>query len=147
MSGHWEQFRPGMLRPVFSARVHAVPGSPVGAFSATITEAEKEKVLEMAGRKGKMLVLAQGPLSDHCKIVTIRRPSSQVPFLGKVLVNGSRQPGLLDLLRLLYLDKFVDGVKDGHPISCELKKTIIFFRSGDIMTYVFSWLTSMTGYR
>ena len=65
MSGHWEQFRPGMLRPVFSARVHAVPGSPVGAFSATITEAEKEKVLEMAGRKGKMLVLAQGPLSDH----------------------------------------------------------------------------------
>ena len=147
MAGHWEQFRPGMLRPVFSARVHAVPGSPVGAFTATITKAEKDKVLEMAGRKGRMLVLAQGPLGDYCKIVTVRRPPSQVPFLGKVTVDGGRQPGLLDLLRLLFLDKFVEGVKDGHPISPLLKKTIIFFRSGDVMTYVFSWLTSKTGYR
>ena len=147
MSDHWEQFRPSMLRPVFSARVHAVPGSPVGAFTATITPMEKEKVVEMAGRRGKMLVIAQGPVNDHAKIVTLRRPTSQVPFLGRLMSDGSRQAGLLDLLRLLILDKFVAVVKGGREGWPSFKKTMIFFRSGDLMTYVNCWLISQTGYR
>ena len=147
MAGHWELFRPSMLRPVFSARVHAVPVSPIGAFTATITPTEKEKVVEMAGRRGRMIVIAQGPVNDHAKIVTLRRPTSQVPFLGRVMADDSRQAGLLDLLRLLILDKFVAVVKGGQEGWSSFKKTMIFFRSGDLMTYVNCWLISQTGYR
>ena len=146
LSGHWEQFRPGMLRSVFSARVHAVPGSPVAAFTATITPLEKEQVVKMAGRQGRMLVVAEGPVNDHAKIVTLRRPTSQVPFLGRLMSDGTRQAGLLDLLRLLILDRFVATVKHGRPYP-EFKKTMIFFRAGDMMTYSTAWLIAQTGYR
>ena len=146
LSGHWEQFRPGMLRSVFSARVHAVPGSPVAAFTATLNSTEKDEVVRMAGRQGRMLVVAEGPVNDHAKIVTVRRPTSQVPFLGRVMADGTRQPGLLALLRLLILDRFVETVRGGRPFP-GFKKTMIFFRSGDSMTHVNSWLISQTGYR
>ena len=100
----------------------------------------------MAGRKGRMLVVAEGPVNDHAKIVTVRRPTSQVPFLGRVMSDGRRQAGLLDLLRLLVLDRFAEAVKNGPPFA-PFKKTMIFFRSGDAMTYVNWWLIDQTGYR
>ena len=78
----------------------------------------------LMGRRRAPLLVAEGPIRGHTKICTIRRPSSDVDFLRRQLVDGSRQPGILELLRFLVLDKFLEALRTGQNFP----RTIIFFR-------------------
>ena len=44
LEGHWESFRPGLLKLILSTKVHMVRGSPICVLTATITSVELEKV-------------------------------------------------------------------------------------------------------
>ena len=131
---------------MFSARVHARPGSPIAAFTATLTPTEKEKVIKVAGKQGEMIVIAEGPISNQGKICILKRPTSQCPFKGKTTESGKWVPGLQQLLQLLVLDRFVELVKRGPPFE-GFHRTIIFFRSADHMAFVHSYLSRKTGLR
>ena len=137
LNGHWEKIRPGMLRKVFSQQVHLVPSSPIAAMTATLTEPELETVIKLAGQKKQPLVISDGPIQRNHKIVVLRQPTNQVPLQGRTdTTKGTLVPGLLQLLCLLILDKFVEVVKNGEPFR-PFKKTIIFFRY-----YIFTQTTS-----
>ena len=100
----------------------------------------------LIGKKKELVVVADGPLQSNHKITLIRRPSSQVDLLGSTTAKGEFQPGLLHLLRLLVLDRFVACVRDGRPYG-PFKKCIIFFRSSEDMAQVNCWLMNETGYK
>ena len=106
-----------MLRKVLNVKIHAAPGSPVAAFTATITEDEVQAVQGLVGRNRQLLVIGDGPIMSHQKIVMLRRPSSQVDLLGSTSAGGTFQPGLLHLLRVLLLDRFVSCVRGGLPFG------------------------------
>ena len=135
-----------IYRKVFSVRVHAKPGSPVAAFTATLTAAEKAKVVKVAGRQGRMIVIAEGPISQQGKICILRRPTSQCPFKGRTTEDGKWVPGLQQLLERLILTKFVDVVK-GSSSRQGFHRTILFFRSAEHMGFVHSYLVRRTGLR
>ena len=146
LPGHWESFRPGLLKKMFQVKVHTTFMAPIAIFSATITESERKEVLKLAGRKKPMVTLSVGPVQRNHKICVVKRPTSQVPFLGKKDARGRQVPGLLALLRRLVLDQFVAAVKDGPPFL-PFHKSIIFFRSSEEMCLVASYLITSTGYK
>ena len=124
LEGHWASIRPGLLRNILAVKIHMVKHAPICILTATITPDELSTVKKLMGRRKAPLLVADGPIGGHTKICTIRRPSSDVDFLGRTLVNGSRQPGILELLRFLALDKFLEALRTGQNFP----RTIIFFR-------------------
>ena len=147
LEGHWLKFRPEMVFAVFSAVVFLVPGSPISILTATLTAKEKEDLLRSMGRRPRPpITIAEGPIQQHHKVCFLRRPSSQSPLQGRYNPSTDHHdPGLLHLLRVLCLDKFVDAVKSGKPYK-EFPKTMIFFKSSDHMMMINSWLYQQTGY-
>ena len=134
--------------------------APICVLTATITPEELSTVKKYMGRPKAPLLVADGPVGGHTKICTIRRPSSDVDFLGRTLVDGSRQPGILELLRFLALDRFLEALRTGQNFP----RTIIYFRwsilqlslldmcspqpphrSFETMVFVNSWLIGETG--
>ena len=146
LPGHWESFRPGLLKMMFQVKVHATFLAPLAIFSATITESERKEVLKLAGRKKPIVTLSVGPVQTNHKVCVVKRPTSQVPFLGKKDARGRQVPGLLALLRRLVLDDFVAAVRNGPPFL-PFHKCIIFFRSSEEMSFVASYLITSTGYK
>ena len=126
LGGHWEDIRPGLLRNIFSTKVHLARGSPICILTATITPEELAQVTAMFGQRRKPLLVASGPILSHTKICCVRRPGSNVHLLGSTRMDGSHQPGDLEFLRAIVLDKFVDSVRLGTLE--DFPKTIIFFR-------------------
>ena len=124
LEGHWAGFRPGLLTNILSVRAYMVPGSSLAVLTATITAQELQMVKKLLDRKKEAVLLAEGPVKNNAKICTIRRPSSDVDFLGRKLSDGTWQPGMLALLETLFLTKYVRHVKDGTPCP----RTMIFFR-------------------
>ena len=126
MEGHWASMRPGLLKNMFGVKVYMAKCAPICILTATITPTELATVKKLMGRRKEPLLVADGPVGGHTKICTIRRPSSDVDFLGRTLADGSQQPGILDLLRFLVLDRFLSahraGTLDNFPCS------IVFFR-------------------
>ena len=102
--------------------------------------------MKVAGKQGKMIVIAEGPISQQGKICILRRPTSQCPFKGKTTEDGKWVPGLQQLLELLILEKFVEVVKGRLPRQ-GFHRTIVFFRSADHMAFVHSYLVRRTGLR
>ena len=146
LMGHWASgVSPDLLRQVLSVRVHAEKGAPIAAFTATITEEEMNTFQTVAGRRRSPVVIAEGPVQRHSKVSAIPRPPSQVPFLGDTDSQGVFQPGILHLLRLLVLDRFIAAFKDGQLAS--FPKTIIFFRGSWVMALINSFLRNETGER
>ena len=123
LEGHWDTIRPGMLRKVLNVKIYATTSAPVAAFTATITDDEVQTVQGLVGRNRQMLVIGNGPIMSHHKIVMLRRPSSQVDLLGSSTARGTFQPGLLHLLRVLLLDRFDSAVRGGRPFG-NFKKMI-----------------------
>lgn len=146
LPGHWESFRPGLLQKVFQVKVHAIVGAPLAIFSATITESERKEVVKLAGTKKPIVTLSVGPVQPNHKVCVVKRPTSQVPFLGTKDARGRQVPGLLALLRRLVLDDFVAAVKNGPPFL-PFNKCMIFFRSAEEMSLVASYLITSTGYK
>ena len=139
---HWSSFRPGMLRNVLSCKVHAVPKSPIGCFTATITKSELREINNMTGRS-PMLVVASGPIQSNFKVCLISRPPSQTPFLGCLNSKGVFQPGLLHLLRLLTFDDFLEKFHGGD--LGDFPPTIVFFRDSLALSLCNSYLMEKTG--
>ena len=102
--------------------------------------------MKAAGRQGRMIVIAEGPISQQGKICILRRPSSQCSFKGKTTEDGKWVPGLQQLLERLILNRFVDVVKGGSSRQ-EFHRTIMFFRSAQHMAFVHSYLVRRTGLR
>ena len=145
LEGHWDTIRPGMLRKVMNVRAHASAGAPLAAFTATITKEELQTVEKAAGGREPLVLVAQGPIQAHFKICAVQRPSSQVDFLGDITPQGVLRPGLLHLLRLLVLDRFLAALKAGSLDS--FPKTIVFFRGSEAMGLTNSYLIRETGER
>ena len=117
-------------------------------FHLSFIAAVQEEVLVvkgLMGQKKETVIVADGPLQSNHKICLIRRPSSQVDILGDVR-RGIFQPGLLHLLRLIVLDRFVACVRRGRPFGA-FKKCMLFFRSAQDMAEINSWLMKETGYK
>ena len=121
MEGHWDVIRPGMIRKVLNVKIHARPDAPVAAFSATVTEAEVELIQGLMGRNRRLQLIGNGPVLNNHKVMMIRRPPSQAGLLGS---EDKHQPGLLDLLRVLVLDRLVICTKGGKPFD-HFEKSII----------------------
>ena len=115
-----------LLRNIFSVKVY-MDKAPICVLTATITADELSQVKTMIGRRKEPLLVADGPIQSHSKICFVRRPSSDVPLLGRVKVDGTFQSGDLDYLRTLVLDDFISTVKRGPPYD-GFPKTVIFFR-------------------
>ena len=126
MPGHWDEIRPDLIRDILSVKVHMVRNSPICALTATMTPAELSSLIKSIGRRVPPLLVAQGPIQSNSKISFIRRPSSDVPLLGKRQADGSFKPGDLAILRVLVLDQFMDAVRRGTLSS--FPKAVVFFR-------------------
>ena len=144
---HWGSFRVRMLEAFFDAQAHMVHGSPLGALSATATHSEVDQVIACFGRRKKPAIkICEGPILPHHKICIVRRPSSQVPLLGKSMtIHGkiTKRLGLLDLLRRIALDEFLNCVKMEQ--LQQFKKTVILFRTAEHMAWIHAWLAKQTG--
>ena len=110
-----------------------------------LTQEEVGVVKGLVGHKKELIVIADGPLQSNHKIWLIRRPSSQIDILGEER-RGEFQPGLLQLLRVLVLDRFVACVRRGRPYGA-FKKCMLFFRSAEDMAQINCWLMNETGYK
>ena len=144
LGGHWAAgVSPELLRQVLNVRVHAEEGAPIAGFTATITEEELRIFQDVARRRKPSVVIAEGPVQRHSKVCAIPRPPSQVPFFGDTDSQGVFQPGILHLLKLLVLDRFIAAFKDGNLAS--FPKTIIFFRGSWVMGLINSFLRNETG--
>ena len=144
LGGHWAAgVSPELLRQVLNMRVHAAEGAPIAGFTAAITEEELCTFQTVARRRREPVVIAEGPVQRHSKVSAIPRPPSQVPFTGDTDSQGVFQPGILHLLRLLVLDRFIAAFKDGSLAS--FPKTIIFFRGSWVMCLINSFLRNETG--
>ena len=141
LGGHWESIRPGLLKNIFGTRVYLVKGSPICVLTATITHSELAYISGMFGKKRQPFLVAAGPILSHTKICSVRRPSSNVHFLGNYLPDGSILPGGLQFLDTLVLGDFKRAVQQGTLGS--FPKTIIFFRqvksAMDIILIVFHY--------
>lgn len=124
LDGHWAGFRPGLLKNILGVKAHMAKHSPLAVLTATITAQELEVVKKLLDRKREAVLLAEGPIRSNAKICTIRRPSSDVDFLGRKLSDGTWQPGMLAMLETLFLNKYVESLKGGAPCP----RTMIFFR-------------------
>ena len=121
--------RPEMKTVTGRIRIFSNPGAPVVAMSATATDKEVQAIVTNLGLRSAPVILRASPVQDHMKFQTIRRPSNICGSEGRIDKNDKLQPGLIAILRLLYLDKFIDCVKSDRPA----KKCIIFFRNSQQM--------------
>ena len=127
MDGHWAEFRPGLLKDILGVRVHLRKGAPILLLTATISREELVTVRKTLGRKKEPILIAEGPVKGNGKICVVRRPPSNVDFLGNYNADGTWQPGLLKMLRTLFLDRLVSTVEGGPPYDT-FPRTIVFFR-------------------
>ena len=110
-------------------RIFSVPGAPVLAMSATVTDSEVKGIVRNLGLREQPVILRASPVQDHMKFCKIRRPSNLCGPDGRSDSSGNFQPGLIALLRRVYLDHFIENIKTGNPV----KKCIIFFRNSQQM--------------
>ena len=54
----------------------------------------------------------------------LERPANVQGSYGKTVASGEMKPGLIQVLRSCYLDRFVRDTRDGIPV----KKAVWFFR-------------------
>ena len=114
--GHWESFRPDMLRGSASLRLYGVKGCPTLAMTATSTKAEIQQVVEALGLRTPPIILTSSPIQPHIKFSVIRRPSNNLGLDGETSASGLKKPGLMDLLHRIYLRKEFNIHSDVHSL-------------------------------
>ena len=141
--GHWSSFRPNMMKSSTGLRLYGVKGCPTIAMTATATQSEIKDVVVALGLKTKPVILTSSPVQAHIKISIIRRPSNNYGLDGTTSRMGDHQPGTMDLLMRLYLQKYLDDLsKNIAP-----KKCIIFCRGNSVLGEIYSRLMELTHYR
>ena len=139
--GHWLAFRPDMLRESCGLRVFARRGASVTVMTATATEGEIRKVVEMLGLRKPPVVMASCPVQTFHKFSVIKRPSNCYGLQGTITKKGVKRPGLFQLLKRLYIGQFLEDLKCGR----KSKRCIIFFRNNLLMGAVYALLKKLTG--
>jgi hypothetical protein len=133
---HWASFRPDMEEQTARLRVFLRKTAPTGALSATATKADVDRAVDILGLKGHPIVLAQSPLQSQHKFVLLQRPSDNYGFEGFKDKNNKYHPGLLDQLRVIYIDEYVRSILEGN----EPKHAVIFFRTENQLILLLNYL-------
>ena len=124
LSNHWEGFRQQMKLVPGQLRGRAVRGSPTLGMTATATISEISEIKRSLGlREENTVVLEANPVQKNVKIVKIQRPANIYGSFG-VEKKNVHHPGLIQTLKVIFLDKYIDHAKRG----IKFKKTILFGR-------------------
>ena len=110
-------------------RIFSVEGSPTVVMSATATEAEVKAITSNLGFREPPVILRASPVADHMKFLAVERPSNICGAEGRLDKAGKYHPGLISLLRRIYLDYYIKNIKQGKPVL----KCIMFFRNSERM--------------
>ena len=129
-----------MMKMSTGLRLYGVRNCPSIAMTATATENEIGEVVKALGLREKPVILTSSPVQAHIKFSIIRRPSNNFGLEGTIKKNGSRNPGLFDLLDRVYLRQYVQDIKTG----VEPKKAIIFCRGNGVLGVIYSHLMNLT---
>ena len=125
-------------------RIFSNHGAPTLAMSATVTDKEVQSIVKNLGLRENPVILRASPVQDHMKFHVVRRPSNLCGIEGRLDKYGKLQPGLISLLKRIYLDNFIKNIRRGSSV----KKCIIFFRNSqqmmDIRDYVREELPSFS---
>ena len=141
--GHWNVFRPDMMRLSTSLRLYGVHNCPSVCMTATATEKEIVDVVKALGLRAPPVILTASPIQAHIKFSIIRRPSNNYGLEGTVTKKGVKNPGLLDLLDRVLLRKYVEDLR----VGAEPKKAIIFCRGNGLLGSIYSHLMNLTEHR
>ena len=141
--GHWDSFRPNMMKGSTSLRLYAVKDCPTLAMTATATSKEIEAVVAALGLRKLPVLLTSTPIQSHIKFSILRRPSNNFGLDGTSTAKGVRNPGVMDLLQRVYLGKFLEDLENGD----EPKKGIIFCRGNAVLGEIYRRLMELTNYR
>ena len=122
--GHWDQFRPNMMKVIGRLRIFRASGAPSLAMSATATSAEVSATISNLGFRNTPVLLHASPTQHNIKIVRVKRPPNNMGADGITDKNDVKLPGYLALLERIYLTEFIKCVREGRSV----KKGIIFCR-------------------
>lgn len=132
-----------MMKLSTGLRLYGIENCPTVSMTATATDNEIREVVKALGLREPPIVLAANPVQNHIKISIIRRPSNNYGFEGTEKKDGSRNPGLVDLLDRVYLKQYVEDINAGK----DPKKAIIFCRGSNMLGEVFCHLMAATNYQ
>ena len=140
---HWSSFRPSMMKGSTGLRLYGVKDCPTLAMTATATKEEIDEVVTAMGLRVLPVILTSDPIQPHIKYSVVRRPSNNFGLDGTTNKNGDRKPGLMDLLQLVFLQKYFEDLEKGRkPMSA-----IVFCRGNAVMGAIYSRLMELTNYR
>ena len=136
LDDHWSSIRPEMKSTMARLRIFSQPGAPVVAMSATVTEVEVSAMIKNLGLREKPVILRASPVQQHHKYVIVRRPPNNCDPEGKMDKFGGEKPGLLQLLKRIFLSKYIENIRQDLPV----KKCLMLFRTErqmvDVLEYV-----------
>ena len=111
--------------------------APCLAMSATATSDEIEELKADLGlRSSNTVVLKADPIQSQFNFMKVQRPANIHGSYGSENKNGEFQPGLVDTMNGLFLDKYVEKVEKGE----EVKKSIWLFKNEDDIADVYDAL-------
>ena len=100
-------------------RLYGINNCPCVAMTATATDREIKDVVIALGLREAPVILKASPILPHIKYSILKRPSNNHGLDGTESVSGKKVPGLMDLLRRVYLDQYLDDLGMGSKIySC-----------------------------
>ena len=141
--GHWNSFRPTMMKRSTGLRLYGVQNCSTIAMTATATKAEIEEVVKALGHRVRPVIITSSPVMRHIKFSMIRRPSNNYGLQGTVNKNEVKNPGLLDLLDRVFLRQYVQDVMSGVAP----KKAIIFCRRNGVLGALYGLLMELTQFK
>ena len=141
--GHWDSFRPTMMRASTGLRLYAVKNCPSLAMTATATSKEIEAVVAALGLRKSPVVLTSTPVQSHIKFSIVRRPSNNFGLDGTTTEKGVYNPGLMDLFMRVFLRQYLDDLEEGN----EPQRCLVFCRGNGILGAIYSRLMELTRYR
>ena len=122
--GHWDTFRPEMMKMISRLRIFRAPLAPCVAMSATATASEVTATISNFQFRIPPVILQTSPVQSNIKIASIRRPPNNLGADGLVDKNGQSHPGYIALLQRIYLAEYVKCIRSGIVP----KKCVIFCR-------------------
>ena len=142
-SGHWDSFRPTMMKGSAGLRLYGIKNCPSLAMTATATQNEIKEVVAALGLRNPPVILTSSPIQSHIKFSMIRRPSNNFGLDGTTNKRGDKNPGLMDLLQRIFLRQYLEDLALGR----KPKKCIIFCRGNGVLGAIYCRLMELTKYR
>ena len=95
--------------------------APTLCMTATATSAEIEELkLNMGLREVNTVVLRSDPVQSQFNFVRVERPPNIRGTSGIEEMDGSVKPGLIHVMKRLFLDDYVKKIKNGEPVKRSL---------------------------